>query len=152
MQSKSDIKIKANGRLLQTVNQSPPSFAFILAFIKYFFSICRNMIIISTLAGIFDIWMPLLMFIETFMALGLWTHNAHYFTTLYTELYTNKFDIFNLIRSFIIGNSSISDNPYLARFNLTNKFGINCSGELIFMIFLIILTILVKVCSLFIKS
>jgi hypothetical protein len=83
LESKSDIKVRANGRLLQAVDQSPPSFAFISTFIKYFFSVCRNMIIISTLTGTFDIWMPLLMFIETFLCLSLWTHNAHYFTSLY---------------------------------------------------------------------
>lgn len=55
--------MKANGRVLQTVDPSPPSFDFLKKALPYFFSISRNLIIIATITNTFDPWMPFLMFI-----------------------------------------------------------------------------------------
>ena len=120
--------MKANGRLLQSTDVTPQSLTFICTFIKYFFSLCRNLVIISTLTVSFDLWMPLLIFIETFLCLGYWTHNAHLFTTLFKDIYSSKLDIFNLIRMGISSSSDISTNSYLAAYGLSNKFVVNCAG------------------------
>lgn len=96
--SRSDIRISANGRLLQSVDASPAAFDSIATFITYFFSGCRNVVILALATNTFDIWMPLLMFVECFLALSVWTHNAHMFTTIFKNYYSSKVDLMNFVR------------------------------------------------------
>lgn len=144
--------MKSAGRILQSVDQASASFNGLITFVTFFVSICRNIIILATLTATFDAWMPLLMFIECFLCLAYWTHDAHYFTIAFTKIFTCKFDVFNFIRLALTSDGDLSTNSYLANLGLTNKFAINCSGELSFFLLLIFVTAFVKIASLFFKS
>lgn len=121
-------------------------------FLTYFFSICRNFILIATVTSTFDVWMPLLMFIESFICLGFWTHNAHTFTVIYKNIFNCKFDLFNFIRLVITDGSELSPNPYLAAYGFSNKFIVNFSGELTILLIVAIGSILIKFSNMFVKS
>lgn len=74
------------------------------------------------------------------------------FTIIFTNIFSCKFDIFNLIRLIITGDSTLSSNPYLAAYGFSDKFILNCSGELTILIILGLGSALIKLSNMFVKS
>jgi len=83
LESKTNLKIKQKGRLLTESDSSPPAFDMLFKIISGVCSFSRNLILVALVTNTFDVWMPFLMYIETFMCLGYWTHNSLTFTTIF---------------------------------------------------------------------
>lgn len=63
-----------------------------------FFSVTRSLVFLIALTNSFDIFMPMLTFMETFMMVGLLTNDKHLLNDFYYNTFNSKLDLFNLIR------------------------------------------------------
>lgn len=96
--------------------------------------------------------MPLFIFMETFMMLGLLTNNKHYLDTFYTNTFNSKLDVMNLIRMSFSPEKDANTLEILTRYNFSHMLFFNISGEFLFMIIMLFLTLVVKILQVFIKN
>lgn len=68
------------GRLLFSENSFIPDKIPIGKFLSVFISFLRNAALLAVFTNTFDLWMPLLVFIESFMMLGMFTLKIGYLT------------------------------------------------------------------------
>lgn len=117
-----------------------------------FFSIARSLFIAVILSNTIDIFMPMFVFMETFMMLGLLTNNKHYLDTFYYNTFNSKLDFMNLIRMSFSPEKDPNTLEILTRYNFSHMLFFNISGEFFFIIIMLFLTLLVKILQVFIKN
>jgi len=69
-------------------------------------------------------------------------------------MHNSKISIFNFVRLTLFNTFGFetSSNAYLENYGLTNRFILNCSGELIILALVLIICIVIKVSTMFCKS
>jgi len=69
-------------------------------------------------------------------------------------MHSSKVSIFNFIRSILFNTFGFetSSNIYLANYGLSNRFVLNCSGELVVLALVLLIFIVIKVSTMFCKS
>ena len=154
LHSPQPLPLSQHKRILLQEDSSPPAFDVLRTFVGGVGAFSRNLILIAVITNGVDLWLPYLMFIETFYSLGYWTHHAHAFGEIFKYMHTTKISIFNVIRIgvFDMVEANLSRNPFLANYGLSDKFLLNCSGELIVMAVFLFLSVCIKISTIFCKS
>lgn len=146
------LTIKSKGRVLQSVSKSKPALKSLTNIFKVFFCLARNLTLVALVSNTFNIWMPLLLFIESFLMVGMWTHDVHYITEMYVGIFHSRLDVFNFIRMTFSSNPSPSKITLLNDYGYSNKFFANVSGEVSVLLMLLIASIVIKASNIFVKS
>ena len=106
--SSEELKLRAKGRNLVSVDKASPALKSITSALKVIICLCRNLVLVALVSNSFNLWMPLLLFIESFLMVGMWTHDVHYITEMYTAIFSSKLDLINMLRMMFNGNSTSS--------------------------------------------
>ena len=150
--SSEELKLRAKGRNLVSVDKASPALKSITSALKVIICLCRNLVLVALVSNSFNLWMPLLLFIESFLMVGMWTHDVHYITEMYTAIFSSKLDLINMLRMMFNGNPTSSKIEILNTYGYSNKFFANISGEFAVLLLLFIASVVIKVSNVFVKS
>ena len=142
----------SNGRMLNSVEKGESFFVGVSRMIQVVVCLCRNIVLVALVTNSFSMWLPLLLFIESFMMVGFWTHDVHYITKMYVNIFNSKLDGFNLLRMMFSKNPTESKISIINDYGYSNKFFANISGEVAVLVLLLIASIAIKSSNIFIKS
>ena len=124
----------------------------ILSFLAHLFAITRSLSLIVIATNKLDLFMPLLIFMEIFNMMGLFTNTKHYLNTFYFNVFNLKLDLMNLIRVSFKTEKNPNTLEILSRYNFNHEFFYNISGEFILILVCVVITLTLKVIQIRFKS
>ena len=123
-----------------------------LGTLKVVLPLLRNLILVGTVFNLSDAFLPWIIFSESLLLLGFWPESKHQLDDFFKGALNSKIDIMGAMRQSMSGEITADTPVIFANAGFVDSAFLNLSGEFIWAIIFLALTVMIKMAGSFCRN